>query len=154
MDNNKLNHYKQRLLKLKSDYEQLEHNIIDNSNLNISEREEYEELSFYDNHPADLGEETYLRELNYSRLDSVKNILNSINDALKRIDENSFGFCKTCGRVIEEERLEIMPYAAYCIKCEKKHEQLSAENTNFRPIEEKISLILLETQIWIIRTKT
>ncbi|MDI6602191.1 MAG: TraR/DksA C4-type zinc finger protein [Thermoanaerobacteraceae bacterium] len=138
MDKSTLEHYKQKLLSLKGDYEQLEKSITSSNDLEISEREEYEELSFYDNHPADLGAEMYLREMGYAKLDNAKNTLNLINDALKRIDDNTYGICRICGKIIDKERLEAIPYSPYCIECEKKHEKLEAENTNFRPPEEII----------------
>lgn len=138
MESDSLEHYENYLLSLKEKYKILENSIVRNNNHDVSEREEYEELSFYDNHPADLGSETFLREMSYARLDNVKNTLIMIEDALKRIKKKTYGVCIICGKKIENDRLEAIPYTPYCVECEKKHELLESENTNFRSPEEAI----------------
>ncbi|MCI0566005.1 TraR/DksA C4-type zinc finger protein [bacterium] len=47
----------------------------------------------------------------------LENRYNNILDALKKIDENTFGICEICGGEIEEERLKANPSAKTC----KKH---------------------------------
>ncbi len=42
--------------------------------------------------------------------------LMSIEKALKRINEGTYGICKICNKEIDEERLEAYPMAEYCIK--------------------------------------
>lgn len=37
---------------------------------------------------------------------------------LQRIREGTFGLCETCGREIAGERLEVLPFAKICIKCQ------------------------------------
>jgi RNA polymerase-binding protein DksA len=45
-----------------------------------------------------------------------------ISNALFRIDEGTFGCCLGCGGEIDLERLEAVPYAEYCVQCERRHE--------------------------------
>jgi DnaK suppressor protein len=45
-----------------------------------------------------------------------------ITSALYRIDAGTFGCCVGCGRAINLERLEALPYAEYCVDCERRHE--------------------------------
>ena len=40
-----------------------------------------------------------------------------IRAALKRIDEDEYGFCLKCGNDISEERLDVVPHAALCRNC-------------------------------------
>lgn len=40
-----------------------------------------------------------------------------IDEALKRIEEGTYGVCEKCGNPIEEERLEFLPWARYCARC-------------------------------------
>lgn len=54
-----------------------------------------------------------------------EDLLRSIEDALGRIDREAFGICIECGRAIPGQRLEAVPYTAYCIRCERAHEQTS-----------------------------
>ncbi|MEX2288164.1 MAG: TraR/DksA C4-type zinc finger protein [Planctomycetaceae bacterium] len=46
-------------------------------------------------------------------------ILNAINDALDRVEAGTFGKCVGCGKAIARDRLEAMPYVAYCTDCER-----------------------------------
>ena len=76
-----------------------------------------------DNHPGDTATETFDRELDYTLEDNSEQVLNEIDGALKRIEEGTFGTCRTCGRPIGEERLEAIPYATQCIDCKRREER-------------------------------
>jgi DnaK suppressor protein len=45
--------------------------------------------------------------------------LAQVEDALRRLDEGTFGACIRCGRPIAAERLEAIPWAAHCIDCQR-----------------------------------
>lgn len=62
-------------------------------------------------------------------------LLTEVQQALKRIEEGTYGRCVDCGEPIPEKRLEAIPWAARCVKDEERLEQrnLSQEelyNTN------------------------
>lgn len=46
--------------------------------------------------------------------------LADINRALEKMDKGEYGICETCGQEIDVKRLEIMPEARICLKCQKK----------------------------------
>lgn len=46
--------------------------------------------------------------------------LKDINNALKRLEEGSYGTCKYCGKTINEKRLLARPTASTCIECKTK----------------------------------
>jgi RNA polymerase-binding protein DksA len=48
-----------------------------------------------------------------------ENIRRQVVDALKRVDEGTFGLCQKCGCQIGFERLDAAPYAPYCVQCER-----------------------------------
>jgi DnaK suppressor protein len=50
-------------------------------------------------------------------------LLTEVLQALKRIDNGTYGICVTCGNPIPEKRLEAIPWAARDIKCEQALEQ-------------------------------
>jgi DnaK suppressor protein len=50
-------------------------------------------------------------------------LLTEVLQALKRIDDGTYGICVTCGNPIPEKRLEAIPWAARDIKCEQALEQ-------------------------------
>jgi RNA polymerase-binding transcription factor DksA len=67
-----------------------------------------------DNHLADIATETVDREIDYTLEENSGNVLREIEAGLKRIDEGTFGICTACGRPIEPERLEYLPWATLC----------------------------------------
>jgi RNA polymerase-binding transcription factor DksA len=40
-----------------------------------------------------------------------------VDDALRRVDDGTYGVCESCGRPIAEERLAARPFARRCIAC-------------------------------------
>ncbi len=43
--------------------------------------------------------------------------LEQMDAALRKIDDGTYGTCEGCGEEIEEERLKLIPFAEYCVKC-------------------------------------
>jgi RNA polymerase-binding transcription factor DksA len=76
---------------------------------------ESSELSKVDQHPAELGSETFERELELTTLTIVEGELKDIDDALRRLDDGTYGICEECGKPIDEARLEAVPWARYCV---------------------------------------
>ncbi len=84
---------------------------------------EGEEEETFDNHLGDAATITFNREMDYSLEGNSGHVLAAIDEALKRIEEGSFGTCARCGKPIAEERLEAMPYATKCIDCKRLEER-------------------------------
>ncbi|MDZ4957311.1 yteA family sporulation protein, partial [Clostridium perfringens] len=93
------------------------------------------ELSFYDNHPADIATETFEAEMGRALEANEVSLLHKINDALRSIDEGSYGKCKKCGKDIDEERLEFLPYAENCIECQDVISKVKTFNSTQRVVE-------------------
>ncbi|HXF97892.1 MAG TPA: TraR/DksA C4-type zinc finger protein [Gaiellaceae bacterium] len=74
-------------------------------------------------HLADTASETYLRELDESLEEQAELLLSEIEDALRRIDEGSYGVCAACGRPIAPERLEAVPWAKLCLEDKRAEER-------------------------------
>jgi RNA polymerase-binding transcription factor DksA len=49
--------------------------------------------------------------------------LASIERAIARLEKGTFGVCQSCGKEIENARLEALPYAEQCIDCQRKLER-------------------------------
>lgn len=43
--------------------------------------------------------------------------LSRIDAALRRIDEDEYGYCQKCGEEIAEKRLAVDPAASFCVDC-------------------------------------
>jgi RNA polymerase-binding transcription factor DksA len=67
-----------------------------------------------DNHLADTATETVDREIDYTLEENSGNVLREIDAALQRIDAGTYGNCAACGRPIEPERLEYLPWSTHC----------------------------------------
>ncbi len=70
---------------------------------------------------VDLTEDISLRQLAIH-----KETLNKIDEALRKLNEGTYGKCEECGEEISAKRLEVMPFAIYCRDCQEKREQLEA----------------------------
>ena len=88
-----------------------------------SPREGSGDLSAYTIHMADMAADTYERELSMNIVSSEQEILYQIDDALKRLDDGSFGICQQCNKPISMSRLKAVPYASLCIECQRVKEQ-------------------------------
>jgi RNA polymerase-binding protein DksA len=84
---------------------------------------EDEEEETFDNHLADSATATFTREMDYSLEENAGHVLTAIDEALKKIEDGTFGLCARCGDSIAEERLEAMPYATKCIDCKRLEER-------------------------------
>ncbi|MBM3777278.1 MAG: hypothetical protein FJW23_03425 [Acidimicrobiia bacterium] len=49
-------------------------------------------------------------------------ILQAIDEALRRIDEGSYGVCRDCGEMIAPARLNAIPWTRVCIACKEKQQ--------------------------------
>lgn len=110
----------------------------DHLGLGESIRDNTSELSSYDNHPGDLGTETFEAEKNFSFRTNDKFVIAEVNEALRKIDNGTYGLCENCGKEIAEERLDIIPYARLCISCEEEFPQKAEDQERGRPIEEQV----------------
>lgn len=134
MDPTKLNEFKGRLLeekgRLENDLEQFHR-----YNMDLPETSSVSELSAYDNHPADLGSETFEREKDLALWNNSHEMIGRVNEALGRIDTGEYGLCESCGREIGLERLEAIPHTTFCINCQREEE--SHYQQRKRPVEEE-----------------
>jgi RNA polymerase-binding protein DksA len=60
----------------------------------------------------------YEKELSLER--NTVDLLHKVENALKRIDEGTYGTCESCGSEIPLARLEVLPYATMCVTCAAK----------------------------------
>ena len=73
-----------------------------------------------DQHLADSATATHDREVDYTLEDNSEHLLVTIDAALGRIEDGTYGVCISCGKPIGEERLEALPWAERCIDCARQ----------------------------------
>ena len=72
---------------------------------------------------ADKAESSYTKEFLFSLTDTERKRLFMIDEAIKRIEDNSYGLCQMCQNNIDQKRLVVVPWAPNCIKCQEKEEK-------------------------------
>ncbi|MBS3910131.1 MAG: TraR/DksA C4-type zinc finger protein [Actinobacteria bacterium] len=77
----------------------------------------------FESHMADSATSTFARESDLSLSINSRDMLSRVDGALSRIEDGSFGICLVCGRPIEMERLEALPYADLCMEDKIKEEK-------------------------------
>ncbi|MFN2498689.1 MAG: TraR/DksA family transcriptional regulator [Pyrinomonadaceae bacterium] len=73
--------------------------------------------------PADMAANAYTKELLVSMSDNDRQLLNLIDEALERMDDSGYGKCVRCRQPLPEKRLEAVPWARHCVKCQELQER-------------------------------
>jgi len=83
---------------------------------------------------GDLSHFGFEQEISRRRMISCNEKLRKISSALDRLNQASYGICEECGAKISEKRLQVVPFAAYCLECQEalEDEEVS-ENIRPRP---------------------
>lgn len=73
--------------------------------------------------PADMAANAYTKELLVSMSDNDRQLLNLIDEALERIETSGYGKCIHCSEALSERRLEAVPWARLCVRCQDLQER-------------------------------
>jgi RNA polymerase-binding transcription factor DksA len=111
---------RKRLQDEKARVEGLVANLRDEAS--TSESEQLSELADYDQHPADMGSETFEREKDLSILEQLEDELAELQAALERIDAGTYGIDEVTGDPIAPERLDAVPTARTNVDTEARRE--------------------------------
>ncbi|HEY1402969.1 MAG TPA: TraR/DksA family transcriptional regulator [Pyrinomonadaceae bacterium] len=114
MDKRKLKSYRDRLL------ERREGLFRQVTEAEMSSRERDLEAT---QDPADMAANAYTKELLISMSANDRRLLALIDEALLRIETGGFGECVNCGEPVQEKRLEAVPWARFCLKCQDLQER-------------------------------
>ena len=111
----------ERLSKRVEDLEELratEHDSV----FGGDQREMTGEISLVGQHPADVADFTYQRELQLTTSTILEREAQQAQEALRLGQEGKYGICQNCGQQISKERLEARPEATLCIDCQREQE--------------------------------
>jgi len=61
-------------------------------------------------------------DIEFALIQMKSETLNKINEALRRLDEGTYGNCFECGDEVAEARLRALPFAVRCKDCEEARE--------------------------------
>lgn len=71
----------------------------------------------YSDHMAEMASLGAEREREVILMERTWRTLMEVEEALGRIEKGTFGVCVVCGKKIEKERLDLIPFAKTCAKC-------------------------------------
>jgi len=117
---------KQRLLELRDHFLDQMQSVAQNS---LRSRSESNEASAVGQHQADAGSDAYEKDFALSLLSQEQDALYEIEEALKRIENGTYGICEMSSKVIPHTRLEAIPFARFTVECQQ---QLEKENRGRR----------------------
>lgn len=117
-----LKKYKELLIKIRTQVGGDLSHITENT-LNKSARDASGDLSGYSYHMADMASDDYERDFSLGRATAEQKSLYSIDEAMKRIEDGTYGSCLQCNKAIAKKRLAAMPQTELCIECQKKNEE-------------------------------
>jgi DnaK suppressor protein len=67
----------------------------------------------------DYAVSSYDREFLLSLTELEQQRLKLVDEALRRLDRGEYGLCVQCERPIRPKRLEVQPWARYCVRCQE-----------------------------------
>jgi RNA polymerase-binding transcription factor DksA len=89
----------------------------------LRSRAEGSEASAFGMHQADAGSDAYDRDFALSLLSQEQDSLYEIDEALKRIENGTYGTCEMSGKAIPHARLEALPFTRYTVECQAELEK-------------------------------
>ena len=134
MNENQLSYFRE---KLQEEKKALVSQItgLENSGLHLALGDSIGELSLYDNHPGDVGDELFERSKDLALRGNAHVLLERVEAALGSIKSGTYGTCDECLKGIPLARLEVAPWASKCIQCQR-HEDDGDQAS--RPLEEAL----------------
>lgn len=111
---------KARLLELK---DSLVDSVAGMASETLRARAEGSEASAFGMHQADAGSDAYDRDFALSLLSKEQDALYEIEEALKRIEQGTYGICEMSGEKIPQARLEARPFARFTVDCQAEYER-------------------------------
>ncbi len=74
------------------------------------------------NHMADDASDAFEQAKSLTLRRNVERMLAEVREALRRLDEGTYGICQACGSAIDAARLDVLPYASLCLRCQVRAE--------------------------------
>jgi RNA polymerase-binding protein DksA len=96
---------------------------LEKDSLKTNQKDASGDLSGYSFHMADMATDNFDREFTIGLASSEQALLNLIDNALRKMDEGTFGICEKTGKPISKKRLLAVPYAPLCLEAQELEEK-------------------------------
>lgn len=121
MDKKQLEFFKKELLKMRED---ILSDIKGMSSVNSPDNQQSTtENAGHSMHMADVATDLYDREFNLGLASNDRELLKKIEDALKRIEDGTYGICVKTKKPIPQARLKAIPYTEYTVEAQEELEK-------------------------------
>jgi DnaK suppressor protein len=129
--NNKKSTYTFGKVKIKPEWAKYYQDLLDLrdrllNQMNGLAKESAEELAGYSLHMADSGTDNFDRDFALSLLSSDQDAVYEIEEALKRIERNTYGVCELTGKSIPKVRLAAIPWTRFTVEAQAQLEREGA----------------------------
>src|SRR5436853_288155 len=117
--------------KIKAEWAKYYKNLLDLRERLLSQmsglaKESAEEMASYSLHMADSGTDNFDRDFALSLLSSDQDAIYEIEEALKRIERNTYGICELTGKQIPKARLDAIPWTRFTVEAQAQLEKEGA----------------------------
>jgi DnaK suppressor protein len=89
-------------------------------------KESAQELPSYSLHMADSGTDNFDRDFALSLLSSDQDAIYEIEEALRRIEKDTYGVCELTGKAIPKARLQAIPWTRFTVEAQAQLEKEGA----------------------------
>jgi RNA polymerase-binding transcription factor DksA len=120
-----------RQVKIKSEWAKYYQNLLDLRErllrqMNGLAKESAEEMASYSLHMADSGTDNFDRDFALSLLSSDQDAVYEIEEALKRIEKDTYGVCELTAKSIPRARLDAIPWTRFTVEAQAQLEREGA----------------------------
>jgi len=127
LDKKKLDFFKNLLLKMKTEIVQSMNTMAEET---ANGDAESRDVSGHVLHMADVATDMYDREFALGLASNEREVLQKIEEALKRIEDKTYGICLGTGKPISQARLKALPYTEYSLE----HQEIKDEHLKYPSI--------------------
>src|SRR5436190_24178022 len=118
-------------VKVKAEWAKFYHRLIELRDqlvrqMNGLAKESAQEMAGYSLHMADSGTDNFDRDFALSLLSSDQDAIYEIEEALKRIEKNTYGVCELTGKTITKARLDAIPWTRFTVEAQGQLEKEGA----------------------------
>jgi DnaK suppressor protein len=118
-------------VKIKAEWLKYQQNLLDLRERLLNQmsglaKESAEEMSNYSLHMADSGTDNFDRDFALSLLSSDQDAIYEIEEALKRIEKDTYGVCELTGKTIPKTRLDAIPWTRFTVEAQSQLEREGA----------------------------
>jgi RNA polymerase-binding transcription factor DksA len=118
-------------VKIRAEWEKYYQNLLDLRERLLHQmsglaKESAEEMAGYSLHMADSGTDNFDRDFALSLLSSDQDAVYEIEEALKRIERDTYGICELTGKAIPKPRLDAIPWTRFTVEAQAQLEREGA----------------------------